>query len=753
MITRMRMGLLAPLLVCLMTACGGGGGSNNTPTPPPTGNPPPTPTPTAEDTDNARNSQLAVTLKAETNEVVIAWTDSFPSEAGYKIESRPTAGSEWQTVESLAATASVGTPYQWQRVIDSSRIYRISATRDGYSVPLQTPTGHSEIAVQVNQAMSLQLDQTDPVHGTVRVSVQGANPVEIINVTYYVDLAQLATENGAPTYATNWDTSSYTKGEHLLLARAQQTSGVFTELRRTVVVDNSALAGSLTFRSLGTSEEPTLNLRVQASSEPGIQSVEFFANGNSVATVTTRTWDGVYETFLSQLDLPSGPNNFMARVTDNAGAQIELNEQYIVNHPPILSLTSPFDGAIVSGTLALRGSFTDDNNNAELTVHLRDVEIYRSSTAGAFSLDYPLTSLAGQYSLRVVVRDLDRAVSRDLAIVISSTGLTYELMATGVTKILDSDGAAVLYQKYPNTFVRRSAAGVETTLLQVPAGEQSPHTWQFDGGHVVALGTAPNEQYNTHVYHFDGAGQRTDISGSLGQADTGRSLLLRAPWLIWEQSSAGISIYNLDTQAHVTAPLTQGLDSVTDLDFVTTPGNEQLLFSATNIFRYTLADGATEQLTAGDATHSDVKTDNTRLAWAKNDQPGTGVPTAIAVAPVANPTATTEYPTRKNSFDLEDGVLAWAEGPWVPGYPPYTIKVDDGTVTAISSSASEGPHASAGRVVFTESGKVYVWSRTGGKQVLLDAMPPWTIRVKDGWAFFMLGSDEDNYVAYRVQLP
>lgn len=138
----------AAAVVTLAACSGGGSGGGSKPIGAVPNEPSPPPSPTAEDLANANASQLGVLFKAESKELIITWVDSFATEAAYRVE-RQIDGATWQPQESLAATASTGAAYTWQRVIDVSATYRVVAERSGYVVPLQSPGGQVHIPVEL----------------------------------------------------------------------------------------------------------------------------------------------------------------------------------------------------------------------------------------------------------------------------------------------------------------------------------------------------------------------------------------------------------------------------------------------------------------------------------------------------------------------------------------------------------------------------------------------------------------------------
>jgi hypothetical protein len=256
MLLRVRLGLTATML-CLLAACGGGGGGSGTgnPTTPPTSNTPPPstppppeaapqpqpqpptqPAPTAEDLANASRAGLQVTLSVNTNLLEIAWNDTFTSESGFRVESRATGGT-WQI--EIATEAGNQGGFYWQDMIDASRTYRVIALLGGYTVPLQTPGGQTEIPVELAATpIEIQMDQTAPVHGIVQLSL--ANGDGIQEVSYEVNDTTIGTSTAGPNFPLSWNTGAVQDGPHDVRAVARKISGLSLFVRREVAVGNTA---------------------------------------------------------------------------------------------------------------------------------------------------------------------------------------------------------------------------------------------------------------------------------------------------------------------------------------------------------------------------------------------------------------------------------------------------------------------------------------------------------------------------------
>jgi len=755
MIARIRTGVLAPLFLCLMAACGGGGGGSNN-TPPPTGNnppPPPTPAPTAEDIANARNSQLKANLRVDTKELTITWRDAFAAETGFTVEVREVDGS-WQLLEALPPAANTNTIYTWQRIINASRTYRVRATRDTYSVPLEVSPDAPELPINLDSLPSIEIDQALPVSGPLQLTV--ANAVGASSVAYFIDANPNAinTSTAGPTFPFNLDARNYTDGNHLLRAFVRLPSGVSVELTRSIFVDNPTVAASLdvSMTSASSSEDRVI-VSATVTARAGVQQLEFFVNG---APLRVLQGNDAYVFSVPTTELPGGTLVFRLVATDRSGNTGEATATIDIDTRPRLTVTSPANGTLVRDTLRLEGTFAEDVSTAVVTASLGNVQIMQlpAQTSGSFGIDYSLAGLpADEYTLTVSAQDSAGRTRTDVRrVILAPTQLIYEFVASNVAELLATDEGVVLYRKTDGSVVLRNAAGAETTL-PIPANLSGIADWQLDGGYVVMSAYVPPA--SRHIFAFTPTGEVKNLSLQGGSTANGIPQLKR-PWVMWlaESSANHFQIYNLDTDAVtvVSRPASAlQLDGLSNFDMVTTSGAEQFLFTAqtgsvgpqllVDVFRYNLQTQTTDVLTGGNSPYLTVQTDNSRLAWLDF-----GNQREILIAPVSNATAPTSLgPSLQMKPQLRDGWIVWID-------PSYRIKANDGTATVDVGEAGNVRSVADGRVLFDDAnGQLMIWTAAGVRRMLLRNLPIGAIH--DGDVGFITTGTSESMLLYRISLP
>jgi hypothetical protein len=735
----------AVLCLCvLLAACGGSGGGSASNPP---SSPPATVGPTADDVIKARSSDVALTFAAATQEVKISWRDAFDNETGYRVETRG-ASATWQTAEALPAAPVTGVPYTWARTIDQSATYRVVTDRGDYDVPLERLPGLSELPVDFSAIShpTIGLDQNEPVRETAQVSTVGVATAR--SVAYFIDGAAIATATTAPDFSVAWDTAGVTDGPHLLLATIELDTAVFVELRRGVDVDNPNVAVGV----IEVFENPNGVWRFEAtaSSDVGIQRVEFFVGSQPIGIATSPSPSGSnhWSILFDTRTLPVGTAPLKVVAIDNLGDQAEQRRDILIDNAPILTLSSPADGRIVSahGSLQLRGTVTDDVPGARVKAFLGDLLILET-TDSAPATDYPLSGFPPrEYTITVQVTDsAGHVVVERRSVVLTGTSFTYQFVDSYPegTALLATDAGDLLY-RLPNGPVRRRSATSTDIELEGSAelrplaftDSQGIGSWDMSGNFVTGVGssTAPT------IALYDASGTRQPVPPT--SVDVFLRSFLEGPWFI--SGRQPINVTNLLTADvyTVNGQLFRGSA------FSSAPGSEKLFFTrdtaavgsstVVDLFAYRLADSSVVQLSGGDARHLFPVADDTRVAWRRvafSDSLDE-VPFSLVVAPASNPTSATIKSTTTHRYDVKDGLLVWLE----ETSNALALQVDDGNSTeTIASNASTKLFATSdGQVIFGENGKLYVWSKAGERQLLLDALPRQAL-LDDGIAFVVTG--------------
>ena len=742
----------------------------------------------------ANLSQLTSTLNLETNTLVLSWSDSFPSGTTYRVELQNADGG-FGLVETLAGVGGGGTAMQWQRAVTVSASYRVVAVVAGSNVLITTPQGQDRVSVVVPSAPTTIVSSVaEPVSGTTTLSLSGTNVYS--SVTWYVDLRLIGTtkSTGVNDKVGNpiaWNTSAETNATHLILARVQTATDSYTEVRRTLSIANSNLALSASVSS----STGTINIDASASSQYGIARVEGSFDG-AVATSLTEpnactrfcSTNNIYRFSVSAAAVGSGSHSMVITAIDRQGARKTITVAVPVSNLPVLSLSSPLDGAFVSGTLSISGSSTSDKaGSVTTTASLGDYEFMRTTT-GNFTGTMDLRSLpAGPYTLTLRSTDSSGAVTvlQRTVSVTSNSGLSYSPnFSIGVggqlIRIDDSNPALVLYRASDGSYrVRNTTTNAETTL-QGASTLPYLYNWAMDGGYVYVeggyLGSTSAGYADCPVeciFQWSPSGVRTNLT----TANPNAGIYEQFPrahggnviWINAAGSNPGtFTRYNLASASYSRIAQPSGANYLinTEYDFfVDSSGNLVFFYGAQtggegmtstfDVYRWNSASNTSTKLSSGGARSVYPKTDGQRVIWQQTAIDNTGNTTLLAQSVSGG--AITTLTSSASNFMLRDGVAAWLETATTAS--SGKLGGTTTTVTALKASTNSSSGAttvstlaavnlyavSGGKVIFGELGKVYSWNAATKTSTLVIETAPTQVMMSGSTLYFVMGSGQAVY--------
>jgi uncharacterized protein (DUF1778 family) len=747
---------------------------------------------------SATTAQLTSVVSQASNSVQLAWTDTYPVGSKYRVEVQNPDGS-FSGVETLSGLGGTGGVMQWQRAVTVATMYRVQAVLPDRTVVISTPQGQSAVTVAAPEAApQIELDQTEPVSGSVKLSLSGSTPWQ--GVTWYADLRRIGAGTGVGSPVT-WTTNTETNGAHLILAKVQVAPDSYTEVRRSVQVSNSNLA----INASVSGSTGTVLVDVRASSQFGIARVEAKLDGVAIASLTapnacSRYCSGandVYRFTVNATQAGSGSHTMLLTATDGNGGSKTITQAVPIANLPVLALSSPVDGAFVTGTLQLLGSASSDRSGAvRVTASLGDVE-FLNSTAADFTGSFNLSGLTpGSYTLTVRATDSGNSttVQRRTVTVTASPALAYtplfSLGATGqLIKVDDANPALLLYKADDGSYrVRNTTTSTEVTLQGVSSIPYL-YNWAMDGGYVYVEGgflgsTGPGyaDCPLVCIYQWSPSGLKTNlstnnpnaISSKVGGGRTyeqyPRAHSGNVIWINAAGSNPGtFTRYQVasGTYSTITQPSGSNYLINTEYDFFV-DGNGQVVFffgaqsggegvtSTFDVYRWSSLGNASVKLSGGGARSVYPKTDGQTVAWLQSATgSASGGSANLMSQPVAGGSTQTVSSNASEGFVLRDGVLAWREtltststgrygGPvtTVTGIKASALG-STSTVSSLSSAVLYG--AGAGQLLFGESGKVYSWNAATRSSTLRIEAAPNQVMVSGSSVYFVMGATQTVY--------
>jgi subtilisin family serine protease len=203
---------------------------------------------------------------------------------------------------------------------------------------------------------------SSPATAATAAVVMSANP-SLTPSDVLAVISNTAVDLGDPGWDPYYGFGRVNTNAAAMLAAQAQTS------------DTTAPLVSVASPTDGSQVSDLVSIDIQASDDFGVVSTTLFVDGQAVATETQAVAPDTYRYAWDSSAAGDGPHTVYATASDAAGnvgtaASITLNvaNNAVDTTPPVITITSPTDGAIVSGTVSLSAFATDDQQMATLKI-------------------------------------------------------------------------------------------------------------------------------------------------------------------------------------------------------------------------------------------------------------------------------------------------------------------------------------------------------------------------------------------------
>jgi hypothetical protein len=251
--------------------------------------------------------------------------------------------------------------------------------------------------------------QPSPVlSGVVTLVAEAADDVGVARVEFFANETPIGTADAEP-FEIEWDTRELENGSYALTADASDAAGNVGQSRQTVVtLDNDVVAPEvvLTAPADGATLTGVVTLSADATDDRGVERVEFLVDGDAVATDD----DGApYAVDWDSATSDDGAHVIEARAVD-AGGNATTSDPVDVTtandfDPPTVAITSPADGAVVSGDVVVAVD-ADDENGVEAVEVLVDGVLVGSDDSPPYQVLWD-TAVTGDGAHTLVARAVD----------------------------------------------------------------------------------------------------------------------------------------------------------------------------------------------------------------------------------------------------------------------------------------------------------------------------------------------------------
>ena len=325
------------------------------------------------------------------------------------------------------------------------------------------------------------------VSGTVTVSATASDDVGVVGVQFLLDDSALGAENTTEPYAISWDSTTTSSGPHTLSARARDAAGNLTTSATVSVTvgtilptDTTAPTVSMTAPADGAAVSGMVSVSAAASDNMGVVGVQFLLDDGALGTEDTTepyaiSWDST--------TAGSDPHTFSARARDAAG---NLTTSAIVtitidNTAPTVSMTTPANGATVSGTVTVSATASDNKGVVSAQFLLDGVPLGTEDTTAPYAISWDSTTASsGPHTLSARARDAAGNLTTS-----ATVSVTSDNTAPTVSVTAPANGATVtgMVTVSATASDNRGVAGVQFLLDGVPLGSEdttAPYSISWD---------------------------------------------------------------------------------------------------------------------------------------------------------------------------------------------------------------------------------------------------------------------------------
>lgn len=329
--------------------------------------------------------------------------------------------------------------YAWTRISGSGTIAAptaastsITGLAQGTSVFRLTVTDNQGATAtdDVNVVVNAGADTTAPTFldaisvggtsGTFWFFVGASDNVAMSKVDFYVDGTLIGSDNTTTPYGYQWDSTTVANGSHAVTAKAYDTAGnvatsgavSFTLTNPDITAPATAVITAPAANAVLTN---TATITATATDNVGIDHVDFYRGTTLIAGDTAAPYSVQWDT----TNVANGSYSLTAKAYDAAGnsktsAAVAVSVNNVVVPPPdttapTVSITTPANGATVSGSVTLGATASDTESGiAKVSFYRGGTTLIDTDTTGTpgYAVVWDTTAVAnGTYTLTAKATD------------------------------------------------------------------------------------------------------------------------------------------------------------------------------------------------------------------------------------------------------------------------------------------------------------------------------------------------------------
>ncbi|HEX6177008.1 MAG TPA: Ig-like domain-containing protein [Thermoanaerobaculia bacterium] len=254
------------------------------------------------------------------------------------------------------------------------------------------------------------------VSGVVTVTANASDNVAVAGVRFYQGSVLLDAEDTTAPFSMSWDTTTTPNGVYSLTAVARDAAGnVTTSAPVSVTVSNIAVdttppSVAVQSPAHGATVAGIVDIVAVASDDTGVATVRFFVDGVALGSEldiapyviewnTTAAANSVHV-------LEAEARDAAGNTSRSAAVQVMVSNVIPDRTPPNVAVTSPVNGAAVSGTIEIAAGASDDVGVAGVRFFIGGAAIGGDVTTAPYRVTFDTKTVAnGYYSLTAAAWD------------------------------------------------------------------------------------------------------------------------------------------------------------------------------------------------------------------------------------------------------------------------------------------------------------------------------------------------------------
>jgi peptidoglycan/xylan/chitin deacetylase (PgdA/CDA1 family) len=242
------------------------------------------------------------------------------------------------------------------------------------------------------------------VSGTATVTATASDNVAVAKVDFLVNGTVVGSDTTAP-YSFDWNTAGAPASSTIAVRASDAAGNATTSATRTVTVrpaDATAPTVSLTAPASGATVSGTTTISASASDNVGVTKVEFLVDGAVVGTDTTSPYSTSWNSSTAGASATIAAKAYDAAGNTKVSSARTVNVADVVS--PTATMTSPNDGASVTGTVPLQGT-ASDNRGVTRVDFIVNGSVVGNDTSAPYSFSWSSSSAGSSATLAMRARD------------------------------------------------------------------------------------------------------------------------------------------------------------------------------------------------------------------------------------------------------------------------------------------------------------------------------------------------------------